>query len=228
MNAQFGASRFDRDQPALSRREMRTIRRFHELYYRRWARGADTINLSWFGHLLLKCPLDLWIYQELLVRSQPDFVIETGTLAGGSALYFAMLFDLIGHGKVITIDNEFQADRPIHPRIDYLHGSSIDRELTHRVREKIGDGRSMVILDSDHHAAHVYEELLAYSPLVRTGDYLIIEDTNVSGHPVIPDFGAGPMEAVDKFLAENDDFVIDPHCERFLMTLNPRGYLLRK
>jgi cephalosporin hydroxylase len=36
------------------------------------------------------------------------------------------------------------------------------------------------------------------------------------------------MEAVEQFLAENDDFLIDPHCERFLMTSNPRGYLRRK
>ena len=31
------------------------------------------------------------------------------------------------------------------------------------------------------------------------------------------------MEAVDKFLSENDGFVVDSRCERFLMTLNPRG-----
>jgi cephalosporin hydroxylase len=155
-------------------------------------------------------------------------VIETGTYAGGSALYFAMLLDQIGHGRVITIDNEFRADRPEHPRIEYLHGSSVDSALTNQVREKIGDGRPLVVLDSDHHAAHVYEELEAYRPLVKTGDYLIVEDTNVNGHPIAPDFGAGPMEAVEQFLAENDDFVIDPQCERFLMTSNPRGYLRRR
>jgi cephalosporin hydroxylase len=228
MNTRFGATFFNRDQAALSPREMRIVRRFHELYYRHWTRGANTITVSWFGHLLLKCPLDLWIYQELLVRTQPDFVIETGTLAGGSALYLAMLLDQIGRGKVITIDTEPWADRPDHPRIDYLHGSSIDKAVTNQVREKIGDGRAMVILDSDHHAAHVYEELVLYSPLVKTDDYLIVEDTNVNGHPIARDFGAGPMEAVDKFLAENGDFVIDSQCERFLMTSNPRGYLVRK
>ena len=35
------------------------------------------------------------------------------------------------------------------------------------------------------------------------------------------------MEAVDKFRSENDEFVIDERCERFLMTLNSRGYLRR-
>jgi cephalosporin hydroxylase len=85
----------------------------------------------------------------------------------------------------------------------------------------------MVILDSDHTLEHVYEEMLCYSPLVQVGDYLIVEDTNINGNPTFPDFGPGPMEAVDRFLAETQDFVIDSRCERFMMTLNPRGYLRR-
>jgi hypothetical protein len=53
----------DRDQPLLSSEEADVVRRFHELYYGHWlAGGADTKNLSWFGHLIIKCPLDLWVY----------------------------------------------------------------------------------------------------------------------------------------------------------------------
>ena len=217
----------DRDQPKLSWSDERVVRRFHELYYNRWPKGADTINLSWFGYLLLKCPLDLWMYQELIVKKRPDYVIETGTFAGGSALYFAMLFEQLEHGHVITIDIESKPERPEHPRITYLTGSSVDREITDRVREEVGDHRAMVVLDSDHRAEHVYDELVAYSPFVKSGDYLIVEDTNVNRHPVVPNFGPGPMEAVDKFLSQNNDFVIDQRCERFLMTLQPRGYLRR-
>jgi cephalosporin hydroxylase len=217
----------ERNQPKLSFRDERAVRRFHELYYNRWPKGADTINLSWFGYLLLKCPLDLWMYQELIVKRRPDYVIETGTFAGGSALYFAMLFDHLEHGHVVTIDIESKPERPEHPRITYLTGSSVDKEITARVREEVGDRRAMVVLDSDHRAEHVYQELLAYSSFVKPGDYLIVEDTNVNRHPVVPDFGPGPMEAVDRFLSQNNDFVIDERCERFLMTLQPRGYLRR-
>jgi cephalosporin hydroxylase len=49
--------------------------------------------------------------------------------------------------------------------------------------------------------------------------------TNINGHPSAPEFGPGPMEAVDKFLRNNADFVVDESCERFLLTLHPRGYL---
>ena len=228
MIAPIGAYFVDRDQPDLSSEETEVVRRFQDLYCRRWlAQGADTINLSWFGHQLLKCPLDLWIYHELLVRTRPDLVVETGTYHGGSALYLAMLLDQIGHGSVVTIDLEEQPNRPEHSRISYLNGSSVDAAVIAHVREVVGNRRVMVVLDSDHRADHVYQEMLAYSPLVQTGDYLIVEDTIVNGHPAWPDFGPGPMEAVDEFLSANDEFAIDQRSERFLMTLNPRGYLRR-
>ena len=86
----------------------------------------------------------------------------------------------------------------------------------------------MVILDSDHSRDHVFAELQAYASLVGPGDYLIVEDTNVNGHPVHPDFGPGPTEAVDDFLAENDSFFIDESREKYFMTFNPRGYLRRR
>ena len=34
----------------------------------------------------LKCPLDLWVYQEILAQVRPALVLETGTHRGGSAL----------------------------------------------------------------------------------------------------------------------------------------------
>ena len=92
----------------------------------------------------------------------------------------------------------------------------------------LGQGNHLlVLLDSDHSREHVLDELRAYSPLVTPGSYVIVEDTNLNGHPVWPDFGPGPMEAVDIFLSESDDFVIDTSREKFYLTWNPRGYLKR-
>ena len=143
-------------------------------------------------------------------------------------MYIATVLDQIDHGRVITVDIQVKPNRPEHPRITYVMGSSTDPAIVAEVKHSVGAGRAMVILDSAHDAPFVYDEIMAYSPLVHPGDYLVVEDTNVNGHPTWPEFGPGPMEAVHKFLAENDEFEIDERCERFLLTMNPKGYLKRK
>ncbi len=223
----MGSYFLDRDEPPLGPEDQRVIDRFHDLYYRRWRADAGTISASWFGHPIWKCPLDLWIYQELLVQTRPDTVIETGTDCGGSALFLAMILEQIGHGAVVSIDVEEVAGRPVHPRLTYLTGSSVDPGIVSKVTARVAGGRALVILDSDHRAAHVPAELHAYGPIVQLGDYLIVEDTNLNGHPTEPDFGPGPTEAIQQFLAQSDEFAIDARCERFMLTLNPSGYLKR-
>ena len=228
MNVQVGTYVVDRDQPPLSPEEQETVRRFHDLYYRRWLGGADTINLSWFGCQVFKCPLDLWMYQEILTRTRPEVVIECGTCAGGSALYLATILDLVGHGEVITVDIAPRPGLPEHPRITFLTGSSTDPAVVADIHRRVGGRRAMLILDSDHRFDHVLAEMQAYDDLVQPGDYLIVEDTNVNGHPAYPGHGPGPMEAVERFLELHDGFEVDERCERFLMTLQPRGYLRRR
>jgi cephalosporin hydroxylase len=200
---------------------------FHELYYenrrRTWA------NTRWLGHKVRKAATDLWIYQEILCERRPDVIVETGTLFGGSALYLASICDLIGAGRVFTIDLEPQPELPSHPRITYLTGSSVAPEIVDRVRAEAEGQRAMAILDSDHRCEHVLAELRAYAPVVSAADYLIVEDTNLNGHPVWPNFdGGGPMEAVETFLAEDDSFAVDESREKFYLTFNPRGYLRRQ
>jgi cephalosporin hydroxylase len=176
-----------------------------------------------------KCPLDLWIYQEILFERRPGLIVETGTYYGGSALFLASMLDLIGSGRVISIDTGWDPNPPAHPRIEYRTGSSVAPEIVDGVREAVQPGeRVMVILDSDHSRDHVLAELRAYSPLVTPGDYLVVEDTNINGNPVKPDFGPGPREAVEEFLAQNGDFDVDDSREKFFMTFSPGGYLRRR
>src|SRR5260370_40946135 len=77
-------------------------------------------NASWFGVPMLKYPTDLFVYREIIFETKPDVIIEAGTARGGSAYYFASLFDLLGRGRVITMDIRDFPEKPKHPRIEYL------------------------------------------------------------------------------------------------------------
>ena len=198
---------------------------FHSKYYysKIW---ADTYFM---GKNVFKCPNDLWIYQEIFWESRPDAIVECGTYKGGSALYYAKLFDIMDlDGMVITIDVDAIPDLPGHKRIVYLSGSSISPETFEKIRELVKDRKKvMVILDSDHSKEHVLKELELYNGLVSKDSYLIVEDSNLNGHPVHSGWGTGPgpMEAIEEFLQKHPEFIIDKTREKFLMSFNPNGYL---
>ena len=206
--------------------EFELINAFHKMYY--YLKMQTWGNTYWQGTPVLKCPLDLWIYQEILYELQPDLIIECGTGSGGSAHYLASLCDLLSCGIVVSIDVEDRAERPIHSRITYLRGSSVEPNIVSYVQELAAKAKMvMVILDSDHRCSHVLQELRLYGPLVTPGSYIIVEDTNLNGHPVAHDFGPGPWEAVELFLAETTQFMRDAMREKFMITANPGGYLRR-
>jgi cephalosporin hydroxylase len=210
----------------IGKRPEEVVRRFHLLYH---SRGKETYNNTyWRGKAIQKNPLDLWVYQEILTETNPDVLVEAGTYRGGSAYYFASLFDLAGKGRVITVDIERQPDLPEHPRITYVTGSSTAPEVVDRIRGMIQPGeRVMVALDSDHHAEHVRKELDLYHSLVTAGCYLVVEDTHFNGHPILPRHGPGPMEAAEAFLTGHPEFQVDRGREKFLFSFNYRGWLKR-
>ena len=149
------------------------------------SRAHDALYLSdawteatWLGAQALKNPLDLWVYQEIIVETRPELVVETGTYRGGSAFFLASICDLLGTGEVVSIDVEqVRDDYPAHPRITYLGGrSSTDPDVVADVQARAEGKPTLVILDSDHSQAHVEAELAVYADLVRVGGYLIVAD----------------------------------------------------
>lgn len=181
-------------------------------------------STRWLGVSVAKCPLDLWIFQEIIFEVRPDTIIECGTGGGGSALFMASVCDLLGKGKIISIDIDYQP-RPEHERIYYHLGSSIDPATVALVK-RLAEGVVLVDLDSAHNTSFVLKELEYYAPLVTLGSYLIIEDTIIS-HDICPGHGPGPREAVQAFLGENENFAVDKEREKLLLTFNPGGYLRR-
>jgi cephalosporin hydroxylase len=217
--------------PGLSTAASRVLERtattwFHRFYYLRMDQTWE--NTRWLGRRIQKFPGDVWVYQELLSELRPDWIVETGTNWGGSAYFLASVCDLLGHGRVVTVDIDAKPDLPEHQRITYVAGSSTASEVVDQVRAMTnGSGTVLVVLDSDHSYEHVTEELRAYSELVTPGSYLIVEDTNIAGHPVLRGLPRGPYEAVDDFLAGDTRYERDRTREKFMMTFNPGGYLKR-
>ena len=199
------------------------VARAHDVLY-----GSDAwTKATWLGAQALKNPLDLWVYQEIMVETRPELVVETGTYRGGSAFFLASICDLLGEGEVVSIDVEaVRDDYPEHPRITYLGGrSSTDPDVVAEIRSRAEDKRTLVVLDSDHSQAHVEAELAAYAPLVPVGGYVIVEDSNIGR--IRKDLMPGPLEAIEAFLSRTDHFEVDHEREKFLITFNPSGYLRR-
>lgn len=188
-------------------------------------------NTHWMGKACFKPVSDLWSYQEIIFETKPDLIIECGTAQGGSALFYASICELMRNGHIISIGLEHPSlVHPVHQRLTYVVGDSIAEATINYIKQSINSGqfkRIMVSLDSDHKKEHVAKEIALYSPFVTKDCYLVVEDGCVNGHPILPDFGLGPSEAIAEFLKNNNQFIVDKSREKFFLTFHPNGYLKR-
>lgn len=169
----------------------------------------------WLGVKIEKNPLDLMVLQEIMFQKKPDTIIECGTFMGGSAYYMAHLMDLLNiDGKIVSIDRDVYK-RPVHPKIEYIHADCLTAEIPTR------GTKTMVILDCDHSVTHVLAELEKFSNMVTPGQYIVVEDTDA------PDKTNGPAAAVQQFLSTNTNFIVDKSREKYGVSSNLGGYLLK-
>ena len=210
--------------------DQKVIKKFNQIYYnsRVWN------NTKWLGVASEQNPCDNWAVQEIISDIKPDFLIETGTAEGGSSLFYATILDYVSkNGKVITVDIENKikkqtAELPVFKkRVKFILGDSVSSEVINAIQKKVKNHKVLVTLDSLHTKDHVLKELKLYSNFVSLGSYIVVQDTNINGHPVAPEFGPGPMEAIEEFLKTDDRFIVDHSREEFLLTFYPSGYLKR-
>jgi cephalosporin hydroxylase len=194
------------------------------------AKTKNFDDVTWLGSPVWQNVLDLWTTQEALAEVRPKLLIECGTNRGGSALFYASMFDLMGDGEVVTIDLERMHDHE-HPRVTWLIGSSTDPAIVEQVAERAraAAGPVMVILDSDHSKAHVAAELEAYAPLVTPNSLLLVQDGVIDTMPTGRPYRPGPLPAIHEFLAVHPEFQPDERLNgRFLITHHPQGWLRKR
>ncbi len=205
-------------------------------------------NFAWMGRPLIQYPQDIVAMHEILWRTQPDLVIETGIAHGGSLIFSASMLELNAicggpaNARVLGIDIDIRAHNraaieahPMARRIHMMQGSSIAAETIAAVRQFAAGSRNILVcLDSNHTHDHVLAELEAYAPLTSVGNYCVVFDTVVedlagqkwADRPWGP--GNNPKTAVWKYLETHPEFQIDKSVhQKLLISVAPDGYLLR-
>lgn len=206
------------------------------------------------GVAIQKFPFDYLIYQMIIEEIRPDLIIEIGTMHGGSALYFADLMELVGieGGEVHSIDllspperKEYEDSLENHvphpqerkdfvefvtsnPRIKFFNNGYKNYSLNNCK----GFKRILVIDDGSHVYEQVLESMEKFKDIVSVGSYFIIEDGNAmevcKNNELLKAYEGGPLRAIYKFLAENDNYRVDYRwCDMYGInsTFNTYGYL---
>ena len=193
---------------------------------------GGTLNYSYKRIRCAKSPFDLALYQLLLGRLRPRTVLEFGTLAGGSALWFADQLRILGiEGHVHSMDI---AAPPAFTDADItFHTGDVLTVAKHMPASWV---RSLprpilVVEDAGHHYKMTLAVLDHLGPLLESGEYIAVEDSVATAMGYAHIYDGGPLRAIQEFLAAHPEFEIDrSYCDFFghNNTWNVNGYLRRR
>jgi len=194
---------------------------------------AGVFRTRYRGLAFCKNPFDVVLYLQLIERLRPRTIIEVGSFAGGSALWFRDQLRSTGIAcGVVSIDLE-----PPPVTIDgvsFHRGDSLQPDATfpHAIIEA-APHPWLVIEDSAHTYESVRAVLAYFDPRTRSGDYIVVEDGVVADLPAA-DYGSfadGPNRAVAEFLNQTGPrYLIDESLCDFYgpnVTYCPNAWLVR-
>lgn len=186
-------------------------------------------KVTYRGVKMIKNPFDYLLYQMIINEVQPDLIVEIGTNHGGASLYMADMLEIIGKGEIHTVDI---TEYPMHSLI--LENKRIKRFLggyqSYDLENCKGFEKILVIDDGSHLYEHTLEILNKFKNIVTPGSYFIVEDGALIHIGLEKDYGGGPVRAIEEFINETSDYVIDRNwCDFFgkNTTFNTNGFLKR-
>jgi len=193
-------------------------------------------KMKYQGLDMQKIPTDLWIYSEIINEVKPRIIIEIGAAGGGTALWLCHQLDILGRGRLISIDINHGGFKAEHKRIIKITGASQDKKIIDTVKKYCDEITDILLIhDGSHKKEDIKEDFKNYSDLIPVNSYFIIEDGvmdvfdwkdhRTSGH----DCGlvAAQEIALESFSAGKPRFIIDKEKEKYIITNNPCGFLKR-
>jgi cephalosporin hydroxylase len=199
-------------------------------------------QFDWLGVPIIQMPEDLIIFQEIVYKTQPDLIIETGVARGGSIIFWASIQKLCGiTGKVLGVDIDIREharnainDSDFKDEIYLIEGSSVEGRVVNQVKNYVSQYKKiMVVLDSNHTHEHVLSELEIYSKFVTKDCFLLVLDTVIDHLNLDPERpwgpGSSPKSAVKEFMLKNpEQFTNEQSYEnRALLSVAPYGYWIK-
>ena len=177
-----------------------------------------TLAYSYKSIPTLKNPFDMALYPLLIWQVKPRTIIEIGSYCGGSALWLGDILSSFGLDAHIYSVDVNRVTNLSHPKVTYLRGNGRELEailppfFLSRLPRPL-----LVIEDADHQYETTIKVLEFFHSHLLPGEYIIIEDVNVSdmGGDVL--YNGGPKRAVREFLSKYPDrYKIDrSYCDFF-------------
>jgi cephalosporin hydroxylase len=180
-----------------------------------YSQGAGTTFL-WRDVPCFKSSYDLAIYAMLINELRPSTIIELGTGAGGSGLFFADLCAVAGlRTEIISIDTA--VTEVVDPRVAFVQ-SDCTAWLAAAVNEKRAFHRPCLVIEDFH--GHLGGMFRSLDVMLAAGDYLVIEDSYakqsqiaaaIAGRPYLVDskytdfFGINCTSAVNSIFVKDAD-----------------------
>jgi cephalosporin hydroxylase len=181
-------------------------RRLHNFYYK--------------GVALQKNPFDLAIYSRLISELRPQTIVEIGSKAGGSALWFADQCQIFGLTTTIISIDLIPVTTLNDSRIKFIRGDAEHLAETPQIDwSKDLTSPLLVIDDASHYTKTSMAIASFFHPLLSSGDYFVIEDGIISDlYPeACPDYSSGPHQAIRYLLTRfPEKYAIDRDlCDMF-------------
>jgi cephalosporin hydroxylase len=192
------------------------------------------IEYLYRGIVMQKHPVEIALYMQLIWETKPRTIIEIGAQAGGSAVWLAdTLKNFEVDGQVISVDLRPPSPAYKPANVRFLRGDANDLGSTLTPDFLATLPRPwMVIEDASHQYAATLAVLRFFDPLLRQGEYIIVEDATVTEMGIDARFDGGPARSIAEFLNEKTDgYDIDTrYCDHYgrNVTGNPNGYLRKK